>query len=200
MGKVRRLVPRRRRARRANGGADLRGDASGLDWRARLRHRATRPGGAPAALLVVLAATAMAGGERLAGAAVELLPGGAERVDAQFGRCGDGSVHCVIDGDTIRIGPRRIRLTGFDAPERAARCEAERVAAERAAVALQGWLNRGPFVMRVEFGGTRVDRYGRDLRAVLRRLIGGEIDALSRYMVEGRYARRYGGGARAGWC
>jgi len=168
--------------------------------RCRVRRLAARLGIGVAALFPVLAAMWMVGGEQLAFAATELLPGSPERVEAQFARCGErGAVHCVVDGDTIRIGQRRIRLVGFDAPEIRGRCEAERLGAQRATSALQTWLNRGPFLMRVEAGTARIDRYGRDLRAALR----GEgrlMEALSRYMVEGGFARRYGGGARVGWC
>ncbi len=160
---------------------------------------AMRMGTAPGVLMIVLGGLWLVGGDPLP-AATEQLPGGAERVDAQFSRCGGlGSFYCVVDGDTIRLGERRIRLIGFDTPEKSARCEAERLAAERATNALREWLNRGPFVLRVQFGTARLDRYGRDLREVLRDQ-GRTMEELSRYMVEGGFARAYGGGMRAGWC
>jgi endonuclease YncB( thermonuclease family) len=138
----------------------------------------------------------LVGGHQLALAATAPHPGDVEQVAARFSRCAEGrAVHCVVDGDTIRIGDRRIRLVGFDAPEKNARCEAERLGAARATAALQDWLNRGPFTMRVEAGTDRTDRYGRDLRAALR-----EEGALSGYMVGGNLARSYGGGSRGGWC
>ncbi len=71
---------------------------------------------------------------------------------------------------------------------RAARCEAERLGAVRATAALQDSLNGGPFTMRVEAGTDGTDRYGRDLRAALRK-----EGALSGYMVRGKLARSYGG-------
>ena len=37
---------------------------------------------------------------------------------------GISSVPSVTDGDTLRIGPERIRLHGIDAPESAQRCRA----------------------------------------------------------------------------
>ena len=45
------------------------------------------------------------------------------RVETGFALCGEGARQkaCVVDGDTVHIGfgsdRRRIRLTGFDAPE-----------------------------------------------------------------------------------
>src|SRR5688572_15968729 len=55
-----------------------------------------------------------------------------ERVGATFTRCGQGSSFaCVVDGDTIRLGDRRVRLLGIDAPElTAARCPGEKALAE----------------------------------------------------------------------
>ena len=46
------------------------------------------------------------------------LSGEPERVAAQFTRCGPGRVHaCVVDGDTFKLGKRRVRIIGIDAPE-----------------------------------------------------------------------------------
>jgi len=127
---------------------------------------------------------------------------GPEPVDAQFTRCGRvvvAGAHCVVDGDTIRIGERRIRLVGFDTPEKNARCEEERISAERATQALQAWLNRGPFVMSVN-AARATDRYGRELQVLMREAGGGSAEALSGYMVGNDFARDYGGGRRAEWC
>jgi len=125
-----------------------------------------------------------------------------EPVNAQFTRCGRvvvAGVYCVVDGDTIRIGERRIRLVGFDTPEKNARCEEERISAERATQALQAWLNRGPFVMSVN-AARATDRYGRELQVIAREARGGPPEALSGYMVGNAFARDYGGGRRAAWC
>ncbi len=55
------------------------------------------------------------------------------RVDDSFAVCGAGSTRaagCVVDGDTVIMGfgpeRRRIRFTGFDAPEMDGACPAER--------------------------------------------------------------------------
>ncbi|MEO0591741.1 MAG: hypothetical protein AAFZ11_14455, partial [Pseudomonadota bacterium] len=64
-------------------------------------------------------------------------------VDVEFSLCGQGplTTGCVVDGDTLIIGTpgerrRRIRLTGFDAPEMDGVCEAERALARTARAAL----------------------------------------------------------------
>ena len=158
----------------------------------------------PLALLAILAllwtGLDRAPSGRLSGHQLQMLPASGELIDARFVKCGEGGPYCVVDGDTIRIGDRRIRLMGFDTPEKRARCEAERLAADRATDALQSWLNRGPFVMSVDEGERAVDRYGRDLRTLVREEGRGHFEQASAFMVEGGYARIYGGGRRAEWC
>ena len=97
-------------------------------------------------------------------------PGAPERVDEVFALCGEGnSFACVSDGDSFRLGKRKVRIRGIDAPETGekARCEAERVKAEAARNALRDWLNRGAFTMQAMPSDER-DQYGRDLRIVSR--------------------------------
>lgn len=77
-----------------------------------------------------------------------------------------------VDGDTFRIGKRRIRIVGIDAPEIGGQCESERRLAAAAIVKLQALLNAGPFVMTGRFDDMK-DRYGRDLRVLSRRLAEG---------------------------
>ena len=118
-------------------------------------------------------------------------------VDLRFGLCGDGGSHaaCVIDGDTLAIGPRRVRLTGYDAPELDGTCEAERVKAREARTALHTWLTKGRFTWT---GGTDPprDQYGRELREVRR----GD-DALADAMVEAGLTDGNGWGAETReWC
>jgi hypothetical protein len=92
-----------------------------------------------------------------------------ERVNVHFTRCGIGRGHaCVIDGDTFRLGTRKVRIIGIDTPEtHPARCEKEAAMGEAATAELQRLLNLGPFEMTGRIDD-RQDRYGRDLRAVRR--------------------------------
>ena len=67
-----------------------------------------------------------------------------EVADRSFGRCGLDRTHaCVVDGDTFRIGKRRVRIVGIDVPEVNARFESERTLAVAATVKLQSILNQG---------------------------------------------------------
>ena len=117
-------------------------------------------------------------------------------VDRRFGICGErGGVACVIDGDTLAIGQRRLRLTGYDAPELEGACEGERTKARAARAELHAWLGKGRFSWT---GGTEPprDQYGRELREARR----GE-ELLADYMVEKGLAEGSGWGAeRVEWC
>ncbi len=112
----------------------------------------------------------------------------------------DGSCRVlrVVDGDTVDLwcsatGFERARLDGFDAPELfSPKCGAELLAAQKAKWALRGMLLSGGD-LRLERGG--LDRYQRRLVTVWV----GPVP-LSRRMVQGGYARSYGGGIRGGWC
>ena len=56
---------------------------------------------------------------------------------ADWQLCGHGKrVTCVVDGDTIWSKGEKIRLMGFDTPERAnnAKCKRERILADKATV------------------------------------------------------------------
>ena len=93
-----------------------------------------------------------------------------------------GSAACMIDGDTLAIGRRRIRLTGYDAPEIDGACRAEEAKAIEARDALHEWLNDGP----VLFDGGEApprDQYGRELRGA-RRIVDGQEEWLSDWMVD----------------
>lgn len=123
-----------------------------------------------------------------------------ERVAEQFTRCGPGRGHaCVIDGDTFKLGQRKVRIIGIDTPEVDAQCPREAQAAEAATAELQRLLNQGPFDMvgRID---DQTDRYGRDLRALTRRRADGSIQSIAGDMRDGGFARRYLGGYRSGWC
>ena len=118
-----------------------------------------------------------------------------ELVTATFTRCGPGrGVACVIDGDTFKLGDRKIRITGIDAPELAEpRCPEEAALARRSADRLLTLLNQGPFDM-VAHKLQRQDRHGRDLMVVKRNgvSIGGQL-------IDEGLAHRYIGTKRS-WC
>lgn len=118
-----------------------------------------------------------------------------ERVDAKFAKCGTGrDFACVVDGDTFRLGDRRVRIVGIDAPELAKpHCPAEAALAARATDRLVQLLNQGPLdLVAHRFHGA--DRFQRDLRVVWHgdRSIGDQL------MSEG-LAHRYVGFKR-NWC
>ena len=123
-----------------------------------------------------------------------------ETVAESFTRCGPGRGHaCVTDGDTIKLGDRKIRVVGIDTPEVAAQCTGERVLAEAATARMQAWLNEGPFVMvgRID---EPTDRYGRDLRSLRRKRPDGRYEDVADIMRAEGLARRYAGGFRRSWC
>ena len=123
-----------------------------------------------------------------------------ERVDERFARCGQGRSHaCVVDGDTIRIGARRVRILGIDAPElREPRCEAERDLAERATVELQRLLNEGPFELVRDVREDR-DTYDRDLRRIVRTMPDGSELSIGTELIRQGLAAPYLG-HKARWC
>ena len=123
-----------------------------------------------------------------------------ERIDQQFTRCGLGrGWACVIDGDTFKLGERKVRIIGIDTPEVDAGCPEEARLAEAASVELQRLLNQGPVRMSGRLGGS-TDRFGRDLRAVTRLRADGTEQSIAEDMRASGHARRYLGGLRGGWC
>src|SRR5690606_37047476 len=57
----------------------------------------------------------------------------AEVVEGHFTICGEArAANCVVDGDTLMLGQRRVRLAGFDAPELKGACETESELARKA--------------------------------------------------------------------
>ena len=119
---------------------------------------------------------------------------GPERVAERFTRCGAGSgFACVIDGDSFRLGKRRIRIRGIDAPEREGACPAETMLAERSAAKLAELLNAGPFIMTAT-GGNERDQYGRELRVLTRNRV-----SIGDAMVRAGLAHDYGG-RKESWC
>ncbi len=122
-----------------------------------------------------------------------------ERISAQFTRCGRGRGHaCVVDGDTFKLGQRKVRIIGIDAPEVNGACPEERRLAEAATAKLQTLLNQGPFEMVGRFDEMQ-DRYGRDLRIVRRTLPDGSHQSIAEEMRGSGLAHRYVG-MKSGWC
>ena len=123
-------------------------------------------------------------------------------VEARWVRCrGQGRLpHCVVDGDTIRVGDQSVRLMGFDTPEAGsgARCPREARLAEDATAALEGWLNEGGFWMRGRLDDP-TDRWGRQLRELYRGDIS-DREYVGNRLVAAGLARRYYGGSRESWC
>ncbi|ANY19216.1 hypothetical protein A6F68_00687 [Tsuneonella dongtanensis] len=129
-----------------------------------------------------------------------------ETLPARIGVCGSAASWqaCAIDGDTLSIAApggvrRRVRLTGYDAPEIDGGCLAERQLAVRARAELALWLSERP--ARVDGGADPPrDRYGRELRRARRIDGNGRSEWLDDHMVAAGLARRDGPGVAAGWC
>lgn len=123
------------------------------------------------------------------------LAGQPGNVGDRFTVCGIGRGHaCVVDGDTFRLGERRIRIVGIDAPELGhAQCPAEAALAVKARDRLRGLLNQGRFTMTAH-RLRRTDTYGRELMTVER----GDTD-IGQLLVDEGLAHRYFG-SKGNWC
>ena len=123
-----------------------------------------------------------------------------ERVVERFTLCGPGRGHaCVIDGDTIKLGERKVRLIGLDAPELVSpRCEREALLAKTSQEQLMRLLNGGAFDMLADRRES-VDRYGRDLRRLVRPRQDGSEEDIAELMIAQGLAARYVG-MKADWC
>lgn len=124
-----------------------------------------------------------------------------ERIAGRFTRCGTGrGAYCVVDGDTIKLRKRKIRLIGIDAPEtHPPRCAAEAAAGEAATAELQRLLNQGPVIVASRIDRP-TDRHGRELRALLRLRADGSTQSIAAAMIESGTVRPYLGGLRHSWC
>lgn len=128
-----------------------------------------------------------------------LLSSEPEPVDERFSRCGPGRGHaCVIDGDTFKLGSRKVRIIAIDAPEIHGQCAEEVRLAEAATGKLQALLNEGPFEMVAPIVGDH-DQYGRDLRTVRRKRADGSMQSIADDMRSSGLAHRYAG-FKTGWC
>lgn len=108
---------------------------------------------------------------------------------------GSGRITCVVDGDTIWFEGRKIRLADFNTPEISRpKCDAERRLGERATLRLQGLLNQGAFTLAPNPSGRATDRYGRELRVLMR---GGK--PLGDVLIAEGLAERWTG-KRGSWC
>lgn len=117
-------------------------------------------------------------------------------IETGFSLCGErDSFGCVIDGDTIMLGTRKVRMAGYNAPEMDGQCAAETALARQSRDALRDWLNEGLFEMDGGLEPPR-DQYGRELRNFRR-----DDEWLSDWMIERELAQGSGWGLpRGGWC
>ena len=123
-----------------------------------------------------------------------------ERVSETFTRCGPGRGHaCVIDGDTFKLGQRKIRIIGIDAPEtHPARCAEEARLGEQATAKLQQLLNQGPFEMVAPIYGSK-DRTAATCARSAASWPDGSTQSIADAMRDSGLAHRYGG-FKSGWC
>jgi len=108
----------------------------------------------------------------------------------------------VVDGDTIRVRARiwpghevatLVRLEGIDAPERRARCDAERAMAAAARDRVRELVADGEVALR----DVRGDKFGGRVRA---RVLASDGTDVGEALLAARLARPYDGRTRATWC
>jgi micrococcal nuclease len=118
-----------------------------------------------------------------------------ERVSSRFTPCGPGrGPACVIDGDTFKLGNRKVRIIGIDAPELLVpQCPEEEALAQKSANRLRDLLNQGEFEM-VAHRLQRTDRHGRDLMVIQR-----NGQSIGSTLIDEGLAHRYLGSKRS-WC
>lgn len=175
-----------------------RGEESGRSGRGNLLVRFWR-GARWWLALIVLAAVWVLWRNAIAFEPPAFLEGQPVAIDGSFTRCGTGrGPLCVVDGDTLKLGQRTIRIVGIDAPEARALCPAEALGAARAAAVLQRWVNAAPFEL-VPRLDAPTDKYGRELMTA-RRTVRGRTETAAEVLIEAGVARAYRGEARTGWC
>lgn len=117
----------------------------------------------------------------LAAAALSICPAGARD-------------NCVVDGDTFWLNGRKVRIADIDTPEIGEpKCEAEYALGMKAKHRIRELLNAGPFELQT-IPERDKDRYGRDLRVVVR-----NGRSLGDQLVSEGLARTWTG-RRAPWC
>lgn len=122
-----------------------------------------------------------------------------ETVAPPFTVCGKGrSDNCVVDGDTIRLGQRAIRIVGIDAPElHPPRCLEEARKGLEAQSRLLQLLNQVPFRLT---GAAGRDEYGRELHNLVRVRADGTVASIADDLVASGTVRPYLRGPRDPWC
>lgn len=115
---------------------------------------------------------------------------------AQFQICsGSPRITCIVDGDTIWYRGTKIRIADIDTPEVSRpNCDREAAMGRRATERMQALLNAGAFSFAPSADGRDTDRYGRQLRVVLR-----EGESLGDTLVAEGLAERWGG-PKVAWC
>lgn len=118
-----------------------------------------------------------------------------QQVGDRFTLCGHGRGYaCVVDGDTFKLGDRKIRIVGIDTAElEQPQCPGEAAEAVRARDRLRVLLNQGPFTMTAH-RMQRLDQYGRELMTVER---GGQD--IGQLLIDEGLAHRYIG-HKLSWC
>ena len=121
-------------------------------------------------------------------------PAVAMAASPQFELCGMVHKTCVVDGDTFWLEGRKVRIADIDTPEvNEPKCDSEYALGMKATHRLRDLLNAGAFELK-PIPGRDQDRYGRDLRVVVRngRSIGDQL-------VSEGLARTWSG-RREPWC
>ncbi len=157
--------------------------------------------GTPALAVVALVAVCVLGWV----VADQYLPGGgeiaaltspappAEERRVSFGMCGRDRYTCVVDGDTVWLDGKNLRLQSYDTPEPYSDIcggQAEVALAHRASARLLQLLNTNAFT--VDTADT--DRYGRTLATI--RIEGRDVGDI---LIEEGLARRWPDGHEF-WC
>ena len=112
-----------------------------------------------------------------------------------YQKCGDGHrQQCVVDGDTLWIAGRKVRIADIDTPEVSEpKCSSELALGNRATDRLIELVNQGPFELQA-WPGRDEDKYGRKLRILVR-----NGRSLGDILVQEGLARTWTG-RRQPWC
>lgn len=122
-------------------------------------------------------------------------PDSEAELSTSFTLCGRGPrYNCVVDGDTFYFRGEKIRVADINTPEtHSPDCEQEARLGEEARFRFLELLNSGPVAI-VRRGARDIDRYGRQLRVVMR-----HGHSLGDDLIAEGLARRWSG-RRGSWC